>query len=69
MNTALELILHSDLYLLSSLKKFCANIIGSYVSELDAIDLIKMARMLNLPKLEKTAIEFIAHNLEQVKIK
>ena len=66
---AFELIMHSDVYLMTSLKKFCANVIGNHVSHLDVIDIIKMSRMLNLPKLEKTAIEHIAYNLEQVCLK
>ncbi|KAI2810039.1 Ankyrin repeat and BTB/POZ domain-containing protein 1 [Blomia tropicalis] len=62
---AFELLMHSDVYLLNSLKKFCANTLGSYISEVNVIDLIKLSRMLNLPKLESTAVEYIANNLEQ----
>lgn len=61
--------MHSDVYLLNSLKKFCANTLGSYISEVNVIDLIKLSRMLNLPKLESTAVEYIANNLEQVSLK
>lgn len=66
-DSALELIMQADVYLMNSLKRFCANFIGNHVSQLNAIDLIKLSRMLSLPKLEKTAIEHIAHNLEQVR--
>lgn len=67
MEKAFELLHHSDVYLMSSLKKFCANIIANFLPELNVVDLITMSRMLDLPKLEMSAIEHIANNLEQVR--
>jgi len=43
--------------------KFCANIIANFIPRLNVIEL---SRMLDLPKLEMTAIEFIAAHLEQI---
>ncbi len=57
--------MQADVYLINSLKKFCANFIGEHIDQLNVIDIIKLARELNLPKLEKTATQHIANNLQQ----
>lgn len=62
-----ELIVKSDLYLLGSLKKLCSNIIRAHITEVNVLDVINLARILGLPKLESAAIEHIAHNLDEVR--
>lgn len=49
-----------------SLKKLCAKVIGDSISQLDAVQIIQLARMMNLSQLESTAIEYISNNLSQV---
>ncbi|XP_017478379.1 PREDICTED: ankyrin repeat and BTB/POZ domain-containing protein 1-like [Rhagoletis zephyria] len=65
LESAFDLLMQADVYLINSLKKFCANFIGEHIDQLNVIDIIKLARELNLPKLEKTATQHIANNLQQ----
>ncbi|XP_027206327.2 ankyrin repeat and BTB/POZ domain-containing protein 1-like isoform X1 [Dermatophagoides pteronyssinus] len=59
-----DLLYASDVYLIESLKRHCATIIGANIGNFNPIDIIKWSRILNLPKLEAIATQYIANNLK-----
>lgn len=48
------------------LKKLCANYLSTIIDSENVIDLIKISRTYNLPRIEVSCDEFIAKNLDEV---
>lgn len=65
LDQACYLLYVSDHYLIESLKRHCATVIGNNIDNFNPIDIIKRSRVLNLPKLEAIATQYIADNLDQ----
>lgn len=63
---AFDLLNAGELYLMNGLKKFCANYFISTIDSENVIDLIKVSRTYNLPRVEGFCSEFIARHLEEV---
>ena len=55
-----------DMYLLPGLKRYCGNVISNFIDTDNIVSILRMARMLNLHRLEDDCALFIAHNLETV---
>ena len=70
-DTVYELLEAADVFLLPCLKRQC----GSYLGDPDgglltpesAADLVRVARMYDLPRLEHLCVEFMARNIEKVR--
>ena len=63
-----ELLLFADFYMLSSLKRKCAQeLIANHLNNENIFDLLKKSRMFDLKKLEFSCISFLAENLFQVR--
>lgn len=67
LDQTLDILYKADEYLIFGLKKYCATLIGNQIEKFDPIEIIQIARFLNLPKLEAIATKFIAENLKMVK--
>ncbi|KAH7638680.1 hypothetical protein HUG17_2713 [Dermatophagoides farinae] len=65
LDQACDLLYASDVYLIESLKRHCATVIGNNIAHFNPIDIIKWSRVLNLSKLEAIATQYIAENLKQ----
>lgn len=50
------------------LKKLCANFLISAIDSKNVVSLIKVSRIYNLPRIEVSCIEFVAKNLEEVRV-
>lgn len=61
-----EMLMLSDLYLLGGLKRQAAAYLGTQLSLGNVIDIIKVARLLELTRLEAQCTEFMANNVESV---
>ena len=58
----------ADMFLLPGLKRFCANAMAKFLTVNDVVTVLRTARLFNLPRLEDQCAEFIAKNLESVRI-
>lgn len=58
-----------ELYLMPGLKKLCANHLISMIDVENVVDLIRMSRTYQLPRLETFCSEFIAKHLAEVGVK
>jgi len=63
---AYELIVMSDVYLLPGLKRQCANYVGQHLTPNNVISILMTSRLMQLTKLERICIEYMAQNLEKV---
>lgn len=68
MDTAYELLNVGELYLMPGLKKLCANYLIGVIDSENVVDLIKLSRTYNLPRIEVFCNEFIAKHLEEVSL-
>lgn len=67
METAYDLLNVGELYLMPGLKKLCANYLISVIDSENVVDLIKISRTYNLPRMEVFCCEFVAKHLEEVR--
>lgn len=62
-----EVLVFSDMYLLPSLKRKCAGeLVTHKLNEENVFDLLNLARLYDLKKLEFTCVSFLAANLLEV---
>lgn len=57
-----------ELYLMPGLKKLCANYLISIIDIDNVVDLIRMSRTYQLPRVEVFCNEFIAKHLSEVSL-
>jgi len=58
----------ADLFLLPGLKRYCANTMAKYLHVENVVMVTRTARLFNLPRLEDQCAEFMANNIDQVKL-
>ncbi|KAL3852443.1 hypothetical protein ACJMK2_016080 [Sinanodonta woodiana] len=56
----------ADMYLLPGLKRLCANCISQFLDCGNVVQILRTARLFNLPRLEDQCAEFIANDLDEV---
>lgn len=58
----------ADIYLMTNLKRKCANLIVNFIENENCIELLKIAKVFQLTKLEFACIKYIANNLPTVSL-
>ena len=61
-----EVLEAAEMFFLGDLKRQCGLFLASYLEVGNAVDLLKTARLYNLPRLEHSCVEFMARNIEEV---
>jgi ankyrin repeat/BTB/POZ domain-containing protein 1 len=56
----------SEMLLLPDLKRQCGIFLASYLETGNVVDLLRTARLFDIPRLEHQCIEFTAKNIEEV---
>ncbi|XP_022081189.1 ankyrin repeat and BTB/POZ domain-containing protein 1-like [Acanthaster planci] len=64
-DTSYDVLCFADLYLLPGLKRICANVISSHLTEDNVISVLRVSRMFSLSKLEDQCTEYMARHLEK----
>ena len=58
----------SEMLLLPDLKRQCGIFLSSFLENGNVVDLLRTARLYDIPRLEHQCIEFIAYNIEEVQL-
>jgi ankyrin repeat/BTB/POZ domain-containing protein 1 len=57
----------SEMLLLPDLKRQCGIFLSEFLESGNVVDLLRTARLFDIPRLEHQCIEFIAANIEEVR--
>ena len=63
-----EVLEAADMFLLTGLKRQCGLFLAQYVEMSNAVDLLESARLYSIPRLEHSCTEFMAANIEEVRM-
>ncbi|XP_071960285.1 ankyrin repeat and BTB/POZ domain-containing protein 1-like [Antedon mediterranea] len=61
-----EVLVTADMYLLSGLKRLCANEIGGHLTEGSVLTILRVAKMFNLVRLEDQCVEYMAKIVDKM---
>ena len=58
----------AEMLLLPDLKRQCGSFLGKHLELGNIVDLLRTARLFDIPRLERLCVEFAAENIEDVRI-
>ncbi len=58
----------ADMFLLPGLKRQCAAVMGQYLELDNVVNILRTARLFSLPRLEDQCAEYLATNIDKVKL-
>ncbi len=58
----------ADMFLLPGLKRQCASVMGQYLELDNVVNILRTAQLFSLPRLEDQCAEYLATNIEKVKL-